>query len=500
MSRWILGAIVVALIAGGMYTAGAVGKADQSAAPQQVTPVPTVKAGDRIVVEGKVVPIASVELRFPSSGVVAEILVKEGDQVAVNMPLARLDTHDLELHVAEAQANLDRANAAYAKLEAGASPEEIAVAQAQVDRAQAQLHQTRGGVTASDIAAAKARLAQAHASLAQLEAGPKPADRQSAQASADRADAALQDARANLSAAKSRAEAEVAKAANELRNRQDVYNQIYWQNRQASVNLAPGEDLPQEAKDREAAALRAAENADQALKQARIAYEAARQAEINGIDTATATAREAHANMDKLMAGADADKLAAAHAGLAQAEADLAKLIGDQRSGSLDGATADVAIAQAELQKLTIRPRETDLAAARAEIDSAKVALEQARLALAHATLISPISGAVALINLKVGELAPANEAAIITADLARWQIETTDLTELNIARVREGAPVTLTFDGLPGVAIDGTVNRIKPRGENRQGEITYVVVITPKVQDPRLRWNMTAAVSISTN
>ena len=34
-------------------------------------------------------------------------------------------------------------------------------------------------------------------------------------------------------------------------------------------------------------------------------------------------------------------------------------------------------------------------------------------------------------------------------ADLSAWQIETTDLTELNIAAVREGLSVTLTFDAL---------------------------------------------------
>jgi HlyD family secretion protein len=40
-------------------------------------------------------------------------------------------------------------------------------------------------------------------------------------------------------------------------------------------------------------------------------------------------------------------------------------------------------------------------------------------------------------------------------------------------------------------------VTRIKGFGENKQGDITYTVVVKPKVQDARLRWNMTAAVSI---
>jgi HlyD family secretion protein len=34
--------------------------------------------------------------------------------------------------------------------------------------------------------------------------------------------------------------------------------------------------------------------------------------------------------------------------------------------------------------------------------------------------------------------------------------------------------------------------------GENKQGDITYVATIPPDRQDERLRWNMTAAVSIA--
>jgi HlyD family secretion protein len=85
-------------------------------------------------------------------------------------------------------------------------------------------------------------------------------------------------------------------------------------------------------------------------------------------------------------------------------------------------------------------------------------------------------------------------------ADLATWQIETTDLTELDIARVRAGSTVTMTFDAVPGLELSGKVSRIRPIGENKQGDITYVVTITPDRQDERLRWNMTAAVSIAAN
>ena len=54
-----------------------------------------------------------------------------------------------------------------------------------------------------------------------------------------------------------------------------------------------------------------------------------------------------------------------------------------------------------------------------------------------------------------------------------------------------------MTFDAIPGLELSGHVSQIKPYGDTRQGDIVYTVTITPDQQDERLRWNMTAKVSI---
>ena len=54
-----------------------------------------------------------------------------------------------------------------------------------------------------------------------------------------------------------------------------------------------------------------------------------------------------------------------------------------------------------------------------------------------------------------------------------------------------------LTFDALPDLTLPGIVARIKPLGENKQGDITYTVIIEPQASDPRLRWNMTAVATL---
>jgi HlyD family secretion protein len=85
----------------------------------------------------------------------------------------------------------------------------------------------------------------------------------------------------------------------------------------------------------------------------------------------------------------------------------------------------------------------------------------------------------------------------VAIADLSAWRVETTDLTELHVARIRPGDPVTVAFDGIPGLTLAGRVKAVEGLGITRQGDITYKVVVTLDRQDPRLRWNMTAAVAI---
>jgi len=97
-----------------------------------------------------------------------------------------------------------------------------------------------------------------------------------------------------------------------------------------------------------------------------------------------------------------------------------------------------------------------------------------------------------------VGEVVDANAPVAQLADTAAWQVETTDLTELNVAQVREGDQVALTFDALPGVTLNGHVLRVKGFGENHQGDVVYRVIVVPDQADARLRWNMTASAAIT--
>ena len=66
------------------------------------------------------------------------------------------------------------------------------------------------------------------------------------------------------------------------------------------------------------------------------------------------------------------------------------------------------------------------------------------------------------------------------------------------IRDVAVGDTVQVEIDALPDVELQGTVTNIKPFGVNVLGDITYKVTVRLGTSDPRLRWNMTAAVTIT--
>lgn len=486
--------LLALLLASALLMLGACTQAAQPEPQIAPTSVPPVFAEAAVIAEGKVVPASNVSLNFELSGTLAELLVAEGDSVLAGQPLARLDTRELVLQVEQAQVTLEQAQAEYARLLEGATPEQIAAAQAEIERAQGSFQATQSSVTKADLAAAQAELESARARLAQLQSGPKRPEIQSAQATIDQAKANLVSQRDALSRAKVEAELRLTTAANALRNAQDNYSRIYWEN--IELDKLPG-DMPQARLDAETAALRAVADAETALAQAQLAVEQAQNAERSGIAAAEAQLSDAEARYDRLLTPADADAIAAARAQVSAAQARLAALSGAQREGNVAAAQAGVAAAEARLAELNAPPSDAMLSSAAARVRGAEVGLSQARLTLERATLTAPISGVVAELNLKVGEVPAQNSPAVIVADLSRWQIETEDLSELSIVQVREGDPVTIGFDALPGFTLPGKVTTIKPLGQNRQGDIVYTVLVAPDSWDERLRWNMTASVRI---
>jgi len=448
---------------------------------------------------GNVEPLAEAQLSFEQNGTVTAILVKPGDSVAAGQSLARIDTADLELQLEQRRAELAEAEANLADLLDGAGPEEIAEAEARVAQARSQLNAEASRITAADIAAARAELESTQARLARLESGPAGNDVATAQERLQRAQSSLEQSRTDLAAAKERARKDIETRANAVRNAQDEYSRIYWENREQEEALRRfGRELPQDAKNREEQALRAVQDAEAALDQARVEYEQARENEITTLRTREAELASARAEYDDVLAGAEPDAIADARAAVERARANLAELTGANRASTIENQRQSVAIAESALQQLLADPSSSALAQAEAAIVRAEVALQQAENNLQKAVLAAPFPATIARVDMQVGEQAGGN-AIIAIADLSEFHVDV-PVDELDVAQVATGQPVRITLDALPDRDLHGTVTNIEPLAtRNEQGTTSYDVTVTLDETDAAVRPGMTAVVQIVT-
>ena len=164
---------------------------------------------------------------------------------------------------------------------------------------------------------------------------------------------------------------------------------------------------------------------------------------------------------------------------------------------TLESLQANVAVAQARLDAAQAQLNLAKAGATAEQIDALKAGVAQAQAALDEATLVAPFDGTIAELDINVGEIVePGNRIASL-ADLAQWEVDTDDLSEVDIVNVQAGDQVGVRVDALPGVQLQGVVTSITPRSEVKRGDVTYTVKVALSQPDPRLKWGMTAFVDI---
>jgi multidrug resistance efflux pump len=149
-------------------------------------------------------------------------------------------------------------------------------------------------------------------------------------------------------------------------------------------------------------------------------------------------------------------------------------------------------VAEAQLASLQAGPTPEELADAEAAVQQA-----EARVALERTEVRAPFAGTVGLVAVREDERVEPAQPLVTLGDLSTLRVETTDLDEIDVARVEVGQQATVTFDALPDEAFAGRVVRIAPMAESDGGGVNYTAVITLDALDPAIRWGMTAFVDI---
>jgi len=136
------------------------------AQPEMITE--TVRRGDlvqKVEAVGTITSDRDVNMKFPVTGIVARVSVKEGDNVTAGQELAQLRNESYAADLAAAAAQYRQAQANYQELEEGTRPEDLAIAEAEVANKRAALDAAK-----ADLQSAEEKLSTSEQKLAAIKA------------------------------------------------------------------------------------------------------------------------------------------------------------------------------------------------------------------------------------------------------------------------------------------------------------------------------------------
>lgn len=168
--------VIALVVAGSLVLYRVTGQAKEAPAPDYETlEVTRGNLVSTVSATGAIEPEGQLALVFRGAGRVGEVLVKKGDPVTAGQVLARLETEDLDLALAQAETALIISQAQLARLKTPPEEVDLAAAQAAVASAEASAD------------SAQAALASAEAAYSALQSGATEDQKQAAAANLERA-------------------------------------------------------------------------------------------------------------------------------------------------------------------------------------------------------------------------------------------------------------------------------------------------------------------------
>jgi HlyD family secretion protein len=181
---------------------------------------------------------------------------------------------------------------------------------------------------------------------------------------------------------------------------------------------------------------------------------------------------------------------------LVQAERDLERVMDGPDAGEVALLEAQIEKGYRDYETYSAGPDPDDVTLAQTHVKNAEAQLTAAQATLADLELVAPFDGVIAAVHINPSEWVAPGSPILLIADLENLRVETTDLGEIDVAQISVGDIAVVTFDALPDLVLEGTVVSIAPKSDVGSG-VNYTVILEINEVHPELRWGMTAFVDI---
>jgi len=161
----------------------------------------------------------------------------------------------------------------------------------------------------------------------------------------------------------------------------------------------------------------------------------------------------------------------------------------DKADEKVDLTAAQLEDVKRELTRLQNLQTSPDVVAAQMRVAAIEAIINQSNL-------VAPFDGTVVELYMNSGEMVSPGAPVLLLADLSTLQVKTTDLNEVDVARIQIGDPVKVTFDALPDTVVTGKVTEIALKNAPGSGVYFNATIALDEIPDA-LRWGMSAFVEI---
>lgn len=382
-----------------------------------------------VLATAEVVSGTDLSLSFQSSGVVKQLKVKEGDKVRAGQFLAALDMTTASANLTTARGALAQAQANYEKVLAGASNEQVVVAQRAVEAAQVSLDNAKASLASikaqQDTAVANAHSAMFNTSITAI---PQPGNIDNVVPTITGTYTGLEEGQYNIKV-------------------YAVSGSMQFQT--SGLEFFSGD--------------------------------------VSGISVPLGT-HGLYIKFDSVPSSSDTwviyipNTYSASYVtnyNAYQSALRARDLAVSNAQSAVNSAEVALAQARANLDQVKAQARPADIAVAKAAILSAQGQVASAEAVIANATIKAPADGTITSVDIKIGEIATAQKEVMILQDVGNLHVEA-DISEANIAQVKLGQTIDVTFDALgPDRHFVATVQTINPASTIISGVVNFKVTAT---------------------
>ena len=204
------------------------------------------------------------------------------------------------------------------------------------------------------------------------------------------------------------------------------------------------------------------------------------------LNLAQSALQEAEDDLIVLMAGPDPNeiedretRIVQAKVDLRQAEAELVDLTASPDEIDVRAAEKRIVLAEAtltdaqeNLAKVLTGADPYLVALREADITASSAVLESAKSALGRTTIVAPWTGVISKIEVEPGQQIGSDSPVFEMVDESVVEVQGM-VDEIDVLFVREGQPVSVTMDALPGRTLSGVVSNIAAVADGQEGIIT---------------------------